>query len=162
MSKVIDQKSAVYNTVKSVLAEHGFKFEDGMKVELSKDQREQCVSMLVHGFETGSIELKSEQENLKSYCGGLLSNWLRKDKRFNGGTQYKPENPGVRTGMQDPQVKNLRILLSTLPEGSAEYEAVEAKITERVAEIKADKAKASAKAIDINAIPEEFRHLITK
>ena len=156
------QKEAVYNTVKSVCAEHGKNFEDFQKHELSKSMKEQCVEILVAGFEAGDIELKSEQENLKSYAGGLLSNWLRKDKRLNGNTKYEPANPGSRTGQSDDAVKNMRILLGTLPEGSEEYNQVEAAIEARVAEIKAEKAKASAKPINPDFIPAELQHLITK
>lgn len=155
------QKEAVYNTVRSVMDEHGKSFEDGQKVELTKDMKAQCVEVLVAGFEANEIELKSEQENLKSYAGGLLSNWLRKDKRLNGNTIYKPANPGSRTGQSDPQVKNMRILLGTLPEGSEEYSKVEAAIENRIAEIKAEKAKSKAKEIDPDSIPAELQHLIS-
>lgn len=156
------QKEAVYNTVRAVFEEHGKSFEDGQKVEMSKDMKAQCVEILVAGFENNEIELKSEQENLKSYAGGLLSNWLRKDKRLNGNTTYQPENPGSRTGQSDPEVKNMRILLGTLPEGSEEYEAVSKAIDTRIAEIKAEKAKSKAKEIDASFIPAELQHLLSK
>ena len=157
---MFSQKEAVFNAVSQVLSESDVTFEQGQAVDLSKDQREAVIGIIMTGFEKGQIELKSEQENLRAYTGGLVSNWLRKDKRLNGGGTYKPANPGSRTGHSDAQVKNLRILLSTLPEGSQEYTAVEAKIEERVAEIKAEKAKSKAKAIDVTALPEEFRHLV--
>ena len=61
-----NQKDAVYSTVKSVLAEHGFEHEDYTQLEMSKELKQQCISILVHGFEQGEIELKSPQENLKN------------------------------------------------------------------------------------------------
>ena len=154
------QKEAVYSTVKSVLAENGIEHEDFTKVEVPKEMKAQCIAILVTGFENNEIELKSQQENLKSYVNGLLNNWLRKDKRFNGNVKYKAKNPGSRTGQQDPMVKNLRILLSTLPEGSDAYEATKQRIDTRVAELKAEKAKAQVKEIDFTAIPDDIKALL--
>lgn len=155
------QKEAVYSTVKSICAEHNVQHEDGQKLEgFTKEMREQAISVLTTGFENGEIELKSQQENMKSYVGGLLSNWLRKDKRLNGNVKYQAANPGSRTGQSDPTVKNLRLLLSTVPEGSEAYEAIEAKIATRVAEIKAEKAKSKAKDIDMSAIPDDIKALL--
>lgn len=157
---MLKQKDAVYNAVKQVLSENGVQHEDGQKVELSKEMRDQVVATLVTGFEKGRIELTSPQENIKSYTGGLVSNWLRKDKRFNGGTTYQPTNPGSRTGQSDAMVKNLRILLGTLPEGSEAHSAVSAKIEARVAEIKGEKAKAKAKDIDFSVIPDDIKAML--
>lgn len=155
-----NQKDAVYSTVKSVLAEHGITHEDYTQLEMTKEMKQVCISILVHGFENGEIELKSPQDNLKSYVNGLLNNWLRKDKRFNGGVIYKAKNPGTRTGQQDPMVKNLRILLSTLPEGSEAYEATKARIETRIAELKAEKARDQIKEIDFSAIPADIKALL--
>ena len=159
---MLSQKEAVFNAVQQVCAEHGKSFEEGSKFDLTKSEREQVVSIVMAGFEKGEIELKSEQENLKSYTGGLVSNWLRKDKRLNGNTQYQPANPGSRTGQSDDYVKNMRVLLATLPEGSEEALAVTEAIDTRIASIKAEKAKSRVKEIDVNFIPEELQHLITK
>lgn len=155
-----NQKDAVYSTVKSVLAEHGIEHEDFTQLEMPKDLKQQCITILVHGFENGEIELKSQQDNIRSYVNGLLNNWLRKDKRFNGNVVYKAKNPGSRTGQQDPMVKNLRILLSTLPEGSEAHTATKARIETRIAELKAEKAKEQVKEIDFSAIPADIRALL--
>ena len=154
------QKDAVYSTVKSVLAEHGVNHEDYTQVDMSKEMKSQCISILVTGFEQGEIELKSPQENLKSYVNGLLNNWLRKDKRFNGGVVYKAKNPGSRTGQQDPMVKNLRILLSTLPEGSEAHKATAQRIEQRIAELKVEKAKDQIKEVDFSVIPADIKALL--
>ena len=151
---MMSQKEAVYTTVKSVLA------EDGERLELSKPLKDQVISILVTGFNNGEIELKSKQDNIKSYVNGLLNNWLRKDKRFNGGVVYKAKNPGSRTGQQDPMVKNLRILLSTLPEGSEAYEACKARMEQRIAEVKAEKARTQVKEIDFSCIPDDIKALL--
>ena len=154
------QKEAVYSTVKSVIAEHGIEHEDFTQLTLPKNVKEECVAILVTGFNNGEIELKSKQDNIKSYVGGLLNNWLRKDKRFNGGVVYKAKNPGSRTGQQDPMVKNLRILLSTLPEGSEAYEACKQRMEQRIAEVKAEKARTQVKEIDFSAIPDDIKALL--
>ena len=155
------QKEAVYNAVKSVCAENNVRHEDFQQLEgFTKEMREQVISVLVTGFENNEIELKSQQDNLKSYTSGLVSNWLRKDKRLNGNTKYEAANPGSRTGQSDPTVKNLRLLLTTVPEGSEAHEAIEAKIATRIAEIKAEKAKSKAKEIDMSAIPDDIKALL--
>lgn len=155
------QKEAVYSVVKSVCAEHNISHEDFTLLEgFSKDMREKAISILCTGFENGQIELKSPQKEMKNYVGGLLSNWLRKDKRFNGGVKYEPANPGARTGSQDPMVKNLRILLSTLPEGSDAYNATEARIEKRVNELKAAKSATRVKEIDFDSIPDDIKALL--
>lgn len=158
-----NQKEAVYSTVTKVLAENKVQFEEGHDVVgsmIDKDMRSTIVSILCAGFEAGEIELKSEQENLKSYTNSLLSNWLRKDKRFNGGVKYEAKNPGSRTGNSDPTVKNLRLLIQRFPEGSEQYNAIDAKIEARVNELKAEKARSIVKEIDANAIPDDLKHLL--
>lgn len=159
---MLSQKEAVFSTTTKVLAEAGVKFEEGMTVGsvVDKDLRAQIVSILCEGFEAGKIELKSEQENLKSYTNSLVSNWFRKDKRLNGGVKYEAKNPGSRTGQADPTVKNLRLLQQRFAEGSAQHTQISTKIDERVAVIKAEKAAKSMKAIDINAIPDDLKHLL--
>lgn len=157
---MLKQKEAVFNAVSQVMEEAGTPVTGEGAVTLSKEQRDAVVSIIVTGFEKGKIELESKQENLKSYTTGLVSNWLRKDKRLNGGGTYKPSNPGSRTGQSDPMVKNLRILASTLPAGSDAHTAVMAKIEARVGELKAGKAQAKAKDIDFNFIPDEIKELL--
>jgi len=145
-----NQKTATYDAIKSVI-----NFTDGDRVELTKDQKAKVKSILVEGFESGEIELKSEQEDLNKYVNGLINNWLRKDTRLNGGTQYKIKNPGSRTGNTDPQVKNLRLLKKTVTDADALAD-IEAAIVARLAEIKPEKVV----QVDAEAIPEELRHLI--
>ena len=159
---MLSQKEAVFNTTMQVLKEAGIKFEEGMVVGslVDKDSRASIVSILCEGFEKGEIELKSAQENLKSYTNSLVSNWFRKDERFNGGIKYEAKNPGSRTGQQDATVKNLRLLSQRFPEGSKEHTQIMSKVESRVAELKAEKAAKVLKEIDVNAIPEEFRHLL--
>lgn len=147
---MMNQKTATYNAIKGVID-----FTDGETVTLSKDQKAEVKSILVEQFNNGEIELKSTQDDMGKYVNGLINNWLRKDKRLNGGVTYTAKNPGSRAGQSDPQVKNLRLLKKTVtdPEALADIDAA---ISARLAEIKPEKKV----SIDATAIPEEFKHLI--
>ena len=151
----INQKEAVFQAVCNVT---GFTGEG--TVEITKEQRAQVNAILFEGFKSGAIELDKEfsDSDLKAYVSGLQSNWLRKDKRLNGGVQYIAKNPGSRTGSGDPALKAMRALLSTLPEGTADYNEVESEIQKRVSEISATKVK----AIDLSALPEHLRTKFSK
>jgi len=130
MSKV-NQKEAVFNAVTNVCES-----DDGV-YNPTKEQRAQVNMILFQGFRDGTIELDREytDSELKSYVSGLQSNWLRKDKRLNGGTQYVAKNPGSRTGSADPQIKAMRLLLSTKTDQSERAE-IQAFIDKRVSEVK--------------------------
>lgn len=152
----MNQKEAVFQAVINVTG-----FEGEGICTPSKEQRAMISQILVQGFKSESIELDraySETE-LKSYVSGLLSNWLRKDKRLNGGTQYVAKNPGSRAGASDPTLKAMRALLSTLTPGTSDYSEVESEISKHVATIQAAK---QTKVIDFNALPEALRSKFTK
>jgi hypothetical protein len=148
---LLKQKDAVYNAVKSVIT-----FEDGDKVELTKEQKYTVVAILVEGFNAGDIELGSPQENIKKYSDGLLNNWLRKDKRMNGGDKYVAKNPGSRAGAADPMIKNLRLLKQRAGLTPEDMAQVEAAIEARLAEIKPKKET----VIDASVLPAELQDLV--
>jgi len=158
---MVTQKEAVYTAITSVLAEAGVHFEEGSDVStvLTKEHRAQVNAILFEGFKNGQIQLDKQfgDTELKAYVSGLQSNWVRKDKRLNGGTQYVAKNPGSRQGSGDPQIKAMRLLLSTLTDESERSE-VEAEIAKRQAEI----TKSKAPAIDFNALPESLRAKFNK
>ena len=110
--------------------------------------------ILFEGFRSGSIELDREYDDsgLKAYVSGLQSNWLRKDKRLNGNVQYVAKNPGSRAGVADPQIKAMRLLLSTKTDTSERAE-IQAFIDKRLAEIK----PAKSVEIDFSALPAELQ-----
>jgi hypothetical protein len=143
------QKEAVFTAVCHVT---GFTGEGTCSP--SKEQRAMVNAILIEGFKAGKIELDREydESGLKSYVSGLVSNWLRKDKRLNGGTQYVAKNPGSRAGSSDPQLKAMRALLSTLTDESERAE-VQGYIDARVAEINASKIKTT---VDFNALPADL------
>ena len=148
------QKEAVFNVVTS---HYGDKFENGMTH--TKEAKSAMVDKLIEMYEAGEWEIKNEQQNLRSYVIGLLNNHLRKDTRLNGGEKYTPANPGSRAGQGDPQVKAIRQLLKTLEPESAEYIKAKAVLDERVAAIKAERAKKEVQ-IDVEALPEELKALV--
>jgi hypothetical protein len=163
MVKKQSQKEAVYAAVVNVLAEHGIKFEDGMDVAplMTRERRAQVNQILFEGFRSGSIELNREftDSELAAYVSGLQSNWIRKDKRLNGGVQYVAKNPGSRAGSSDPQIKALRALLSTLT-SEEERAEVQSYIDARLKEIAASKAKPVS--IDFSSLPADLRHKFQK
>ena len=155
---MMTQKCAVYAAITGVLAEAGVLFEDGMNIAgvMTKELRGQVNQILFEGFRGGTVTLDKEYNDadLKAYVSGLQSNWIRKDKRFNGNVQYVAKNPGSRAGSGDPQLRAMRALLSTLDEGTDGHAEVKAAIETRVAEISTTKVKA---AVDFSALPEALR-----
>jgi hypothetical protein len=143
------QKDAVYNAVVSV---KGADF--ATPVELSKEERAQVSAQLAQGFRDGTIAYQGEvptEKELSSYVSGLVSNWVRKDKRLNGGVQYVPSNPGTRTGAGDETLKAMKQLLALTTEAEARAE-IETAIAARIKELK------PKKALNIEALPESLRH----
>jgi hypothetical protein len=147
MSKM-SQKEAVFTAICNVTGHTG---EDA--VIISKEQRSQVNAILFEGFRSGGIELDREytDSDLKAYVSGLQSNWLRKDKRLNGGVQYTAKNPGSRQSSADPQLKAMRALLSTLTTDEERAE-VQGYIDARVSELNIAKAP----SIDFSALPTDL------
>lgn len=148
MSK-LSQKEAVFGAVCSVTGHQG----EGA-VSITKEQRAQVNAILFEGFKSGKIELDREysDSDLKAYVSGLQSNWLRKDKRLNGGVTYVAKNPGSRQGTTDPSIKAMMALRSTLTEPS-EIAEVDAHINARKAELQSAK---QAKTVDFSALPADL------
>lgn len=126
----------------------------------SKEQRAQINLILFEGFRAGTIEIAEEKSDsdLKGYVSGLQSNWLRKDKRLNGGVAYTAKNPGSRAGSSDPQLKAMRALISTLTTEEEKAE-VQGYIDARVSEIAATK---QAKTVDFSALPADLAAKFSK
>lgn len=162
------QRDAVYSAVTRALSEAGVSFEDGMNVStvLTKEIRGNVHAIVVEGFRSGTIAFEASEANnakladeskLNAYVSGLISNWVRKDKRLNGDTKYAAKNPGSRTGASDEQLKTLRALRKQF-EGTDKAELIDAQIEKRVGELRAEKAKSSAlTAEQLEAVPAELR-----
>jgi hypothetical protein len=145
MSGQSKQKEAVFAAVSSVLTEAGISVTEGenFATHLNRELRAQVTNILVEGFNNSTIALEKSFENeadLRTYCSGLTSNWLRKDPRMNGGMKYVAKNPGSRVGSADPTIKSMRTLLATRTDLSIEDRAeIQACIDSRVAEVRASK-----------------------
>lgn len=156
----MNQKEAVFSAVTAVLANAGITFEANVTVVkplMTKELRAQVNQVLFAGFRKGDIEMDGEKsdKDLKQYVSGLQSNWLNKDKRFNGNTQYVAKNPGSRTGITDPQIKALRGLLSQT-EDSTEASEIQGYIDARLEQLGAGK---KSKTVEVNFadLPAELR-----
>jgi hypothetical protein len=139
-----NQKEAVFHAITSVLTESSVDFSEGLDVAtvMTRELRAQVNEILFNGFRNGGIELDREfnDTELKGYVSGLQSNWIRKDKRLNGGVAYMPKNPGSRAGSGDSQLKALRALLKTQVD-PVKIDEIMTYINKRTAEIGAAKAK---------------------
>ena len=144
------QKDAVFAAVCQVRGSTEF----SSAVELTKEERAAVQSSLVAGFQGGSIAYQGDATDatkLTSYVSGLVSNWLRKDKRLNGNIAYVAKNPGTRTGAGDESLKAMRTLLGATSDDSARQE-IQVEIDKRISELK------PKKVINVDALPESLRH----
>ena len=155
------QKEAVFTAVVNVLAQENISIVEGQPVAMTKEYRALVNNILFEGFRNGTIELDREfsDSDLKGYVSGLQSNWLRKDKRLNGGIQYVAKTPGSRAGSGDPSLKAMRTLMSTLTTDSDKAE-VQTHIDARLSEIQASKAKSVT--IDYSVLPADLAAKFSK
>jgi hypothetical protein len=148
---MVKQKDAVFAAVCEVRGSTEF----STPVELTKEERASVQASLIAGFQSGAIAFQgdaTDSTKLSSYVSGLVSNWLRKDKRLNGNVAYVAKNPGTRTGSGDESLKAMRTLLGATTDVDARLE-IQAEIDKRVAELK------PKKTINVEALPESLRHL---
>ena len=154
MSKMT-QKEAVFQAVTNVCEQ-----SDTGSYLPTKEERASVNQILFEGFQSETVaydgELPTDPE-LKAYVSGLQSNWLRKDKRLNGGVQYVAKNPGSRAGSKDAQITAMRGLLSTITD-SAKRTEIQSFIDKRLALIKPAKASAT---INVEDLPEELKHFVS-
>lgn len=135
-------------------------------VVLTKDERGLVQQMVCEGFRNGTIEFESTPANaeklasdskLSAYVSGLISNWLRKDTRLNGGEKYEVKNPGSRVGQSDEQMKTLRALRKQF-EGTDKASIIDQQIEKRKSELAAAKVKSVAlTAEQIDALPADVK-----
>ena len=147
---MMKQKDAVYAAINNL-----FTVEGEGAVTLDREQRAEVIEVLVEGFKAKKVSYDGEvpaDKELRNYCSGLLSNWLRKDPRLNGNTKYEAKNPGSRTGSSDPQIKALRALIKTQTDPSKIAE-IESFIEKRMAEIKPSKQV----TVNVDDLPAELR-----
>ena len=166
MSKT-NQKTAVVNTILSVLKERDHEYElDGkvsMKDTLTDADRTKIRAILFVSFREGNIEYKekfaskvADDKELKSYVSSLLNNWVRKEKSFNSGVKHEIKNKGSRAGNTDPAVKAMKALLAQTVDADAKA-TIQAALDTKLAEIKATKAKVE---VDMSLISDELKEAL--
>ncbi len=160
MSKsIMSQSEAVVFFTKQVL---GDRFKSGVDVKsyITKDEQHEVAHRVTAGMFEGSVAISADAKAkygsnlMKKYVVGMVTNWFNKSTELNGGVKHEIKNPGSRS--QDPQLKNLRLLLAKY-EGKPEADAIRAAIANRLAELK---PVAETKSIDAEAIPEALRKLV--
>jgi hypothetical protein len=164
------QRDAVYSAITSTLEDAGISFEDGMDVStvLTPELRKSAHAIVTEGFTSGKIAFESNASNneklanpakLNSYVSGLISNWVRKDKRLNGDVSYVAKNPGSRVGSGDEQVKTLRALFRKFSKTDPTKAAsVQTFIDQRIAALKSEKGSSMTITEEqLASIPAELR-----
>lgn len=169
---MVNQKEATFNAIITAFNNAGVSFENGeiAKDILTAEIRSEVRGTLFTQFRAGEISFSEEfaqtklndDSELKKYIAGLVSNWVKKDKRLNGNVQYKIQNPGSRAGQGDETVKALRSLVKQLTVAGNTEGLAEAKeaLLSRQSELAAAKSVKSA-PINVDAIPEGLRYLVS-
>ena len=165
------QSNAVYNATLNTLEDNEVQFiplETKLSEVMTDEMRKTIIGIVCEGFTNGTVELKDTPSNqakladpakLKSYVNGLVSNWHRKDKRFNEGQAYEIKNKGSRTGQGDSQLKALKALHKKFVGVDADQTAkIQEAIDVRLSELQTEKNKSIV--IDVDSLPEEFKHLV--
>jgi hypothetical protein len=147
----ISQGEAVFQAVRTVFTEGAVP----STTEWNSAQKETVHHLVFKLFKSGATVHKSNPDDaaLLKYIPGLVNNWVRKDKRLNGGSKYEAKNPGSRAGSGDPMVREMKALLSTLSDPE-QRDQVQAAIDERMKTIK------PTVTVDASKLPASLRHLI--
>jgi len=92
------QKEAIFNAITSILDEHDIEFEPkivSVNRYLDEDKKAEIVELVVKGFTNYAIDISEEAEwmlqdkvALREFTINLLSYWIRRDPRLNGGIYY--------------------------------------------------------------------------
>lgn len=156
------QRNAVFTAICNIRKQSEF----DSAVVLTKDERGLVHQMVCEGFRNGTIEFEATPANqeklasdskLSAYVSGLISNWLRKDTRLNGGDKYIAKNPGSRAGQSDEQMKTLRALKKQFA-GTDKEAVVDAQIEKRKSELASAKVKSVALTQEqIDALPADVK-----
>ena len=155
----VTQKEGVFGAIVELF---GFVPTKGLEFKPTKEQRKEIMELVAVGIMEGDIDFSADakakyptfKDVKDKYVPGLLSNWLRKDKRLNGDVEYVAKNPGSRAGQGDDTLKNLKALRATMKD-KAHLEAIDEEIKKRTDELAAKKAKAVV--VDLSKIPEHLR-----
>jgi hypothetical protein len=134
------QKQVVHNAIMAFLQENGLSLNDN-KVELTHNDRKTIVTMIMAAIDSGDMHLSvtalakhDTPKKIRNYSTGLLSNWLRKDHRINGGLKHKIKNPGSKANQDDEVIKSLKSIRKLLS-NHKEILAIDAEISLRIKQL---------------------------
>lgn len=159
------QCESVYLATMNVLADAGINFDDGQDVSavMTAKLRSSVIQVVTTSILSGETEMSAEarakytdEKTMKGYVNGLVSNWHRKDKRFNGNVKYEAKAPGSRAGSGDEVIKALKVCRE-LKAGDAEaIKLIDERIAARKAEI-GEKKVVTITEDQLKLIPEELK-----
>lgn len=148
------QKESVYQVIVALFGHDGGEFKP------SKENIKEICNLVTEDIVSGNVSF-SDDAKLKyptptdirtKYVPGMVSNWLRKDTRLNGGEKYETKNPGSRAGQGDEVLKSLKGLKQLHPEHAAE---IDLEIAKRVEELGLKKKQQVT--IDLDKIPDSLK-----
>ena len=155
---MLSQKESVFQAVTSLID------VGNTVVELTKDQRSEVIAMVTQSIVQGETEFSAEakakyktESDVKGYVNGMVSNWLRKDTRLNGGTKYEIKNPGSRAGQGDEILANLKNLKATMTD-AAHIAVIDEHIETRKSELAKAKPTKQVK-INFDLLPDDLKAL---
>jgi len=142
----MNQKDAVFSAVVTVLTEASVDFTVGVTdlgLHVNKALRSKITNLLVQQFAADDVKLSTEAKaklndnaKMRTYVSGLISNWLRKDTRLNGGKKetVTRKRASVNKCDTDSQIKALKLLLKTQIDADKKIE-IQSFIDKRIAEL---------------------------
>lgn len=160
----MNQRESVYQSTMNVLADAEIAFDDGQNVEdvVTKELRKSVIAVVTASIISGETEMSTEgrakycdEQKMRNYVSGLVSNWFRKDKRLNGGVKHEIKNPGSRVGSGDEQLKALKALRATKTDDADALAAIDEAIAARKAEVGTKKVEVTEAQLAL--IPEGLR-----
>lgn len=123
------------------------------------DMRKQVCKIVIDGILNGNVDYSKDHTNIKEvrdYCPGMVSNWLRRNKILNGDVNAKAQKPGSRLGVGDERLKTLRDLRKTQIEPEIITE-IDKYIKQRLNMLKKEKQTVKQTDINVSALPKHIR-----
>lgn len=138
----MNQKDAVFSAITTVFSNNNVSFVSGTDNAnnlLNKQLRSEVTNIVAGQIRSGEVEMSQEARSknaedsaLRSYVSSLITNWLRKDNRLNGGSS--PVKSSKRIVHTDSQLKALRQLLAAQTDQAKRLE-IQTHIDQRLSQL---------------------------